>query len=126
MRLEGDDERRGAAVHADGMLRADVLGEGLLERLGAGALGEVAAIEDFHDGALFSFADERLRDGNELAINGGHAGLLDAGRGARLTGGNCLRLRLSRPAGVRCIKAIGLRWPGAVLPGCWQRGCSCF
>jgi hypothetical protein len=32
----------------------------------------MSAVEHFHDGALLGIADERFRDGDELAFGGGH------------------------------------------------------
>ena len=54
----------------------DVARERRFEGFGARPLGEVSAVEHFHDGALFGFADERLRHGDELAFDGGHFGRL--------------------------------------------------
>ena len=57
VRLQRYDQRRGAAVHADRVLRPDVFGERLFERLRARTLRQLAAIQHLHHRALLFLAD---------------------------------------------------------------------
>ena len=57
---QGEVEGGGAAVHGDGVLCADVVGERLLEGGDARALGQLSRREGFGDGAEFVFFDQGL------------------------------------------------------------------